>query len=415
MSAEPFFFVSFSSRDQKYVREIISALKGQGLNVWDTSSVEEGIRLGGNLKDELETKVDQCTHMISVLSNNSLDPEIGKYCVMERSYALTRHNQGRLYIFPVIIGNSHELKLDNTCLNVKETFWYDFILTPECIVNFTVKICTAIGRKYVPMIDAHPNLPFRNAFRKEIAGIDHSVKGYTDLMIILGEFNENYKSGVRDVRRALFCVEYFIKTCEYNALKYKPFYPWIVKAVCETDLKMYDKALESYEVARSIHPGNQDVTGGMGAVYIKTFQYEKAAECFRQIIINNKNEDITNARINLIITKLMIGNSINPAEEEFLFGVKIDDYADDLKTNILNAQAIQLRVKKDYPGLETHCNKIVEKKLHDTNTIRLLQLSYLNRRMYGKAREVVIKAITESDENPNLSKSDLESFLADSP
>ncbi len=415
MATDPFFFVSFSSRDQKYVREIISALKGQGLNVWDTSDIEEGIRLGGNLKDELEDKVDQCTHMISVLSRNSLDPEIGRYCVLERAYALTRHDENKLYIFPVVIGNSHELVLDNTCLNLQETFWYDFKLTPECIVEFTVKICKAIDKQYVPQIDAHPNLPFRNAFRKEIAGIDHSVKGYTDLMIIMGEFNENYKTGVRDIKRALFLVDYFIRTCEYRKTEYRPFYPWIVKAVCETDLGNYDNALANYEIAKTIHPENQDVIGGIGSVYIKTFLYQKAADCFRYILINNKNEDVTNARINLIIAELMMGVQISHTDEKFLFGVNIDNYADDLKTNILNAQAIVLRVKSDYTQLETHCIGIIKKKLHDTITIRLLQLSFINRGMFGRAREVIMKAIEESAHNSNLVKSDLQSFLDERP
>jgi len=153
------------------------------------------------------------------------------------------------------------------------------------------------------------------------------------------------------------------------------------KSVCETELKMYNDAMKSYETARAIHPENQDVIGGMGTVYFETQEYQKAAGCFEQIIRNNISEDISNARINLIITKQSMGVLISVDEERFLFNVNIEEYPDDLKIKILNAQGIQYRIKKDYVALEKHCKYVISKNLHDTITNRLLQLSYINRGM----------------------------------
>jgi thioredoxin-like negative regulator of GroEL len=186
-----------------------------------------------------------------------------------------------------------------------------------------------------------------------------------------------------------------------------------VKAVCETELGMFNDAMKSYETAKTIHPENQDVIGGIGTVYFKTSQYPKAAECFKEIIRNHPAEDITNARINLIITKQSMGEQITEDEEEFLFKVNIDPYPDDLKTAIFNAQAIQLRLKRDYTALEKLCKTIIEKDLHDTITIRLLQLSYLNRGMSDTAKQVIKKSLMEAESNPKLDKNILMKFEED--
>jgi tetratricopeptide (TPR) repeat protein len=405
------FFVSFSSHDLKYVREIMAALKGQGLDFWDYSDIAESIELSEIIQERLIREIDQCTHIIAVLSSNSLDPAIGRFCRIEIEYAFKRCVSGNLTLLPVIIGKRDELKFDGIYKEFEQSLSQDFELTPESIVQLSAKICKAIGKQYLPPIIAHPNLPFREYFRKEIAGIDHSIKNHIDLMIILGEFNEYYRQESQNIHRALFLITYFIMSCEYRMMDYRPFYPWIVKAVCETELEMYDEAMLSYVKAQVIHPENQDVKGGMGTIYFRTGQYLKAADCFEQIIRNNSTENISNARINLIITKQAMGVTVGPEEERFLFDVNIETYADDLKTQILNAQAIQFKIKKDYLALEMHCRAVIGKDLHDTITIRLLQGSFISRGMVDSAKQVIRRAIEEAEYNPRLKKDILMTFL----
>jgi tetratricopeptide (TPR) repeat protein len=238
----------------------------------------------------------------------------------------------------------------------------------------------------------------------------HSNKNHTDLMIILGEFNEYYKLGEDGMSGALFLITYFLMSWQYKKIKYTPFYPWIVKAVCETELEKYDEAMKSYEQAGTIRPGNQDVIGGIGTLYFITQNYRKAADCFERIIRTNTTEDVSNARINLIITKQSMDVLITIEEEKFLFSVNVDKYPDDLKIKIFNAQAIQYRIKKDYPALENLCKMIINRNLHDTITIRLLQLSFLNRGMKDSARQVIIKALQEALHNPRLDSELLTTF-----
>lgn len=426
------FFVSFSSRDLKYVREIMAALKGQGIDFWDYSSIAESIEAGSKIDARLSREIDACTHMIVVISKNSMNTDIGRFCRFELEYALNRGGKPVPYFIPVIVESRDEknsqgmiAKTLNRLISPAakphqklilkppyDIFIKDFRLeldeSPESVVKFTVKICQTIDRVYIPPIEAHANLPFWKLFRKEVEELAHSNNVHVEVMMILGEFNEYYKKA--EMQLALKKISFFIDTCDNRVPDYKPFYPFIVKAVCETELKMYDEAMKSYEKAKLIHPKNQDVIGGIGTLYFKTNEFRKAADCFEQIIKTNTNEDVTNARINLIITRQNMGTLITPEEERFLFNVNTDLYPDDLKTAIHNAQAVQYRIKKDYQALEYHCKAIISKDLHDTITIRLLQISYINRGMRQAAKHLITDAMKEAEHNKRLDKGVLKTF-----
>jgi hypothetical protein len=101
MVRSPRFFVSFSSEDRKYVREIMAALKGQELDVWDYSDIVESIELGEIIFDRLIKEIDQCTYMIVVLSSNSLHPEKGRFCRMEIEHGFKLHSSNNLMLLPV--------------------------------------------------------------------------------------------------------------------------------------------------------------------------------------------------------------------------------------------------------------------------------------------------------------------------
>jgi tetratricopeptide (TPR) repeat protein len=378
--ALPFrFFVSFSSRDLKFVREIMATLKGQGIDFWDYSDIAESIEVGENIDVRLGKEIDRCTHMVVVISENSLDATIGRFCRFELEYALNRKSAGLPQFIPVLIESHDKLKLESPYDIFEKDFCSELDESAESIVKLTVKICQLIQKTYLPPFEAHSNLPFWKLFRTEVEEMAHSNNVHVDIMMILGEFNEFYRRS--DMQNALLRIDYFLMTCAIKVQNYHPFYPRIVKAVCETELGMYNEALKSYEMAKAIQPENQDVIGGIGTVYFKTCQYPQAAACFEQIIRNNTNEDVTNARINLIITKQATDKPVSIEEEQFLFKVDINKYPDDLKTAILNAQGIQYKIKRDYAALERHCKSVISKNLHDAITLRLLEISYISRGM----------------------------------
>ncbi|MDO8951716.1 MAG: TIR domain-containing protein [Draconibacterium sp.] len=426
------FFVSFSSRDLKYVREIMAAMKGQGIDFWDYSDIAESIEAGNKIDSRLSREIDACTHMIVVISKNSMNAHIGRFCRFELEYALNSNAKSVPYFIPVIVESHDGKKLKvmigktiNRLISAaskphqklilkppydifEKNFRLELDESPESVVKFTVKICQTIDKVYIPPIEAHANLPFWKLFRKEVEELVHSNNVHVEIMMILGEFNEYYKKA--EMQMALKKISFFIDTCDNRVLEYKPFYPLIVKAVCETELKLLDDAMKSYEKAKSINPKNQDVIGGIGTIYFKTREFRKAADCFEQIIKTNTNEDVTNARINLIITRQNMGVQVTAEEERFLFSVNTDLYPDDLKTAILNAQAVQHRIKKDYKALENLCKAIISKNLHDTITIRLLQISYINRGMREAAKQLIFDAMKEADQNKRLDKDVLKTY-----
>lgn len=377
MGQEIRFFVSFSSRDLKYVREIMAALKGQEFDFWNYSDIIQSIEIGETINDRLIRELETCTHMIVVISEHSMDPETGHFCRFEMEYARSRKTNGIPRFIPVLIGMHGKTKLEYPYDEFEKEFCQELNETLESIVRLTVKICQLAGKIYIPPIEAHPNLPFWKFFRKEVEDLAHSNKDHIDLMMILGEFNEYYK--MAGMQRALFLINYFLLTYEYKQIPYKPFYPLIARAVCETELGMMDEAMASYNKAGLIHPDDQDVIGGIGTVYFKKGEYLKAESCFEKIVQNPMNSDVSNARINLAICRLAMNKPISPMEAEFLLQVDISKYPVDLKTAILNARCIFLLTVKKYEELELLCKKIIEEGLQDQVTLHLLKLSYLYR------------------------------------
>lgn len=404
------FFVSFSSRDLKYVREIMAALNGQQIQFWDYSDVIQSIELAEVIDERLIKEIDSCTHVIVVLSENSMDSEIGKFCRVEFEHALQMQQEHRLKLIPVLLHSMNEETLPTPYDIFQPTFIQELDDQPESLVQLTIKLCELLNKVYVPPIKAHPNLPFWELFRKEVEELAHSNKAHVDIIKILGAFTEHYKKG--NIKRAYFLIQHFLSSCEFSIPEYQPFYPVIVKAVCETELGQFNDALESYGYAELIDAKNQDIIGGKGTVYYQKGEFEKAKACFQEILQNNQvGDSLNNAQINLIITLLSMGASLSKEEEEFLFSIDLSPYSDDFKTKIYNAQAIQLKIKGLYHELEQFCKAIRSKNLHDTITIRLLQISYLDRKMQQKAKQTIIDAIKETEKNSRLDRNVLKKFL----
>lgn len=410
------FFVSFSSLDLPFVREIMAALDGQKIDdkkidFWDYADIIQSIEAGQEIDARLIAEIDRCTHFIAVISPYSMDLQKGRFCRFETEYALKRSSAGGLRLIPVLIRTDNPIRLVYPYDAFNNVFRQELDSTPESIVRFTIKVCQVLDIPYVPPEEAHPNMPFWKLFREEVRNLAYSNREHVDLIRILGEFNEYYKKN--ELNRAYFLISFFLQSCAYKAPSYQPFYPRIVKAVCETELGMFREAMATYQEAAGIDPGNQDVIGGMGTVFYKLGQYREAEGCFEKIILDTGQKNIRNARINLILTRLAMGRRLSEEESTFLFMLDLSEYADDLKTNILNGRGVNLLAGGDLILLELLCRKIHDDGLHDTITFRLWQLSFQNRGMIAEAREVILLALQEAETNPRLDKKMLREFLKD--
>ena len=411
MNTSPYFFISFSSHDMKYVRDIMSALAGQGIPFWDYSDIVQSIETGSSITGRLKEEIDNCTHMIVVLRTNSTDLMIGHYCRLEMEYALSKSFDKQQKFIPVALATNFPLTLAPPYDVFQDVFRFNFDGTPETIVSFTIRVCKRLDRQYIPPIEAHPNLPFWKLFKGEIEELAHSNKEHVDLMALLGEFNEYYKRS--NTSEALILITHFINSCRHKIKLYRPVYPWIVKAVCEEELDLLEEAMMSYEKAGELEPDNQDVIGGIGTVHFKLGHYREAVACFERILATHADEDTRNARTNLLISRLAKGEMINETDKHFLFHLDLSEYAADLKTAILNARGIYLRMQKDYSSLESHCRNSISMHLHDSLTVVLLYLSYINRNMKWEALRTLHDAIDEADGNNRLNKTILRISLAE--
>ena len=223
-------FISFSSKDLPYVREIMSGLASQEINFWDYSNEIQEIEAGEAITERLKKEIDECDYFIAVISLNSTDSQIGKFTRFELEYAVERNCPEENKIIPVVIrtkeGDIPEYKgIYKSLKNIK---YEEFELkNVKSYVKMLKGICNQSGHIYIPRIEAHHRLPFWKFFRDEVVELAHSN---AELMSILGEFNEYFKKG--NIEKAYFLISFFIDYFKYKLQDKEIFYPYIVKAVC---------------------------------------------------------------------------------------------------------------------------------------------------------------------------------------
>jgi len=387
----------------------MAALAGQGIGFWDYSDLDQSISPGEEIRKRLFQEIDRAMYMVVLISNSSLDPLRGSWCLQEMEHAIASGLDQEGRFIPVLLVPKKDLHYPFPGSHLNEKLHFHFLNTPESVVEFTILICRKLNKNYLPPVEAHPNLPFWKLFREEVMGLAHSNNYHLELMKTLGEFNEYYKKYA--IEKSFDLISYFLITCKIKIPDYQPYYPLLVRAVCETELELLDQALETYCEAERIHPSDQDAIGGKGTVYFKMKLYHEALSCFERIIRDTHVTNKTNARINLIITKLSMEKTLSQEEEKFLFAVNDKDYAMDLKINVGNARSMVLKMHKDYQKLEDHCAGLIKEHLYDTITIKLYCIGLFNHGKKGEAQNLLIKAIDDSNQNQKLDKTELERYM----
>ncbi|MCK4677385.1 MAG: tetratricopeptide repeat protein [Bacteroidales bacterium] len=411
MGVNPYLFISFSSRDIPHVREMMAAMDLQGIDFWDYSHDLQKIEVGNDIPKELKKEIDRCDKMVVIISNSSIDPDIGKYCRFEIEYARTKKFDKKNKFIPVIL-----LPIELKNLSFPYDIFTDILhldykpSSPKGIVDFTQKICQRLDKTYIPPVEAHPNLPFWKFFRKEVEHMAHSNAEHISLMRVLGEFLEFFKTN--DFEEALFLITYFIQSAKYKLPGYPLFYPQIVKALCETKLEKFDDAMKSFHEAGKVDPNNQDVIGGMGIVYYKLEEYSKAKECFQKII-KLFPYDHTNARINLLTTKMSLNEPVSDKEKEFLFHVNLEAYPEDLQLAVLKSRSRYLYMSGSFLELNNLCKQILKKEMYDTTTVIFYYISLHELGFEKDALCFLEKQINNPGEKVRLNRMELYSQLAD--
>jgi len=363
----PRVFISFSSRDLKYVRELMSGLSSQNILFWDYSDMLQAIELGKNIPKVLRQEIDKSEYFIPVISKNSVDPDIGKFTYMEVEYALSKGFRERDKLVPVLIVEEKPQKLEGSYSIFEETC-YDEIYFQD-IRDFEealAKICRKLGVTYVPLIEAHPRLPFWKFFRDEVFELAHSRSAHVELMTIVGVFNKKFQTQAWE--EALFLITHFIYSCQYQIPDYQLFYPWIVKAVCEHLLNRLDDAEKSYREAGKVRSRDPSVYGGLGSIYLAREDYANAKLNYKKALSYCPPDRNTDEKINYAVALIEAGEGVPADLAKFLLQLDPSTYYED-KFKIMNLQGSLYYLSKNYSRAISIFEEMQRENIHNTATI----------------------------------------------
>lgn len=408
----PYVFISFSSKDLKYVRELMSALKTQGVNFWDYSEKIQEIELGLNISDAIKDQIDKSDYFISVMSKNSTHPDIGKYTNMELAYAIKHEFLKKNKIIPVLIKAQKPDELLGPYKALGNVKYVEFdLLETKSFFSAIAQLCRRFKIIYYPVFIEHPKFPFWKFFREEVFNLAQSNATHIHLMIMISEFIEKVKHDRWE--DAYFLITHFINSSKYEIPDYQIFYPWIVKAVCEQELNLLDAAEKSYLYANQIKPNNENVYGGLGSVYVQRGNLAKAKEYFKKSLEfcpKGENED---EKFNYAVTLINLNEKIPKELQNFILEINPESFTDEARLNIWNAKAALYYNLHHFQEVVAIYDKLYDLIELDTPAVVRYYLSLINLNYSNRAESVLLSAINKKNQSKSIDPGILYHYLAD--
>ena len=407
-------FISFSSEDQSFVRELMAGLKLQNLDFWDYSNELEKLRVGSNLQDSLKEKILHCTYFIAVISQNSVDREIGKWTRLELDFALSlgflEGHDGRK-IIPIVMKDNRPSKLIGSFEKLQDTIYLEITLKDDYNYHTSLDaVCKQLNCKYDPLDEAHPRLPFWKFFRDEVYYLSHAASSHIQLMVILGQFNQHFKH--ENWQQAYFLISYFISTCQYLISDIEIFYPLIVKAVCERHLNKLYAAEKSYLQADKVRPNNENVLGGLGGVYRQMGDLQRAKKMLERALIECPPGMNSDEKINLTIVLIELNEKIPAELISFFLNLNPQEYKQD-SFKILNTQGILYYLQKNFDRSDQIFKELENDGSADTATV---SYHYLCKKEFDPNQEILnylFKMIKLADKTGKINKTRIYLYIAD--
>lgn len=294
-------FISFSSKDLRYVRQLMASLNYQGIDFWDYSDQIQEIEIGADIPQYLFDKIDASGYFIALISKTSVDKKKGRFTRLEVDYAIKNKEKPFERIIPVLIHEEAPEKMQGPYSILEKHLYLDaYFQNTKYYEHAISRICEKLQIPYKPIIEAHDRMPFWEKFKQEAFAYAHSNAAHVELMVMLSLFNEKFQQ--QDWENAYFLISHFINSCNYHLPPESEslinlFYPYIVKAVCEQLLGYTDKAEKSYQQAEAMRGTHHYVYGGLASVYSDTGEWDKAAAYYKKAL-EVCQEDNTDEKIN---------------------------------------------------------------------------------------------------------------------
>ena len=380
----PYLFISFSSQDLKYVRELMAGLKVQGVDFWDYSDFIQEIELGTSIPERLQEELRRCDFFVPLVSANSMDPEIGRFTRFEVQYAIDLGLLERRRIIPVVIHQDLPAEWPDPYNRLENTVYEEIDLeNVRAFEHMMAKICQHLGKIYQPLIEAHSRLPFWELFRDEVLELKHSRSSHVELMILLTEFNEHFQ--MDDWMRAYFLISHFISSCQYSIPDYGIFYPWIVKGVCQQQLGHLKGAEESFLEAGKTRSADENVFGGLGSVYFARQDYSTAKEFFKKALDVCSPDQNDDEKLNYVVALLTLEEDIPIFLQNSVLGMDFSGQPEE-RFRLMKAQGMVHYRREEYDEALVKFQKIEEEGLEDTPSVYYHHLTLLE---LGRQRDAI--------------------------
>lgn len=313
-------FISFSRKDNRFIRRLLSRLDSQPLSPWIFESEEEEIKGGKRISEILDEEILRADVFIPVLSENSFRSD---YTKEEVRFALQLVDSGTcLTIWPLVSTDLHNVPVntwphpyDQLC-DIRYRF-VDFDSRASLETNI-IQLCRDLEISYTPCVPDSFRLPFMSRFVEEIEyrcpRRDEYESGvYRRLMITLSEFSELFEA--KKFNEAEQTLAYLIATCEYEFPDQQFYFPYIVLGTC---LLVSERDYEAQAVFRKLldHPcKDESVLGGLAKACERVGDYGQAVELYNLALDLDAND--LAAQLGVVVNSWLSG-SPSPTDPDML-------------------------------------------------------------------------------------------------
>jgi Flp pilus assembly protein TadD len=316
----PQVFVSYTKRpadgqgDRDFVRRLFGQLETQSLNLWVYEDEEGEIRGGQRIDGILQQRIDQSHVFVPVVSLNSFQ---SSFTALEVSYALQRSAAGkRLLILPVV---SHRVTAEwhgpwpepYAALSGIRYHVVDFD-SPCSLDEAILALCADVGVEYRPPLPQDPRMPHMDRFldevRRECPRRDDRENGvFRRLMGVLNQFSAAVNAQQFEPARRM--MQFFCLMCEYEFPQTRFYYPYIVRAVCETLTDDLDAAEQTFRGLLDNPRRDESLFSGLGYLAYQQGDYQQALAHYREA--SRLCPDDPAARAGIVLNAVMTGESVD--------------------------------------------------------------------------------------------------------
>jgi tetratricopeptide (TPR) repeat protein len=308
-------FLSFSGKDNRFIRCLLARLSALQLVPWDYSSEGQELPGGSSISRSLENRIAQNVVFLPVISRNSF---ASRYCREEVGYAVNRAKSSHFQIIPIVSSACPEAGADwpDPYRRLAGIIHYRVqFASPGSLERTLKRLCDDLHVPYMPPILGDTRLPFMKRFHAELRskipyrkgreGRENSI--YRRLLQVQQEFEVAVKA--RDYLMALERINFIIMSCEYEFPRTRFYYPYIVKAVCEICMGRMIEALETLKRITAHPLLDENAFGAMGYIKYQQGAYHDAMLYYREA--SRRDPDDAAALYGEIMNAILCGEPIN--------------------------------------------------------------------------------------------------------